>query len=143
MLVTTLQIVAKIKELPADFAEHVCIVGTPSRKGGGTAEVQSFSDPIQETPYTVHIEMAEVESNLNVTCTCKAVKLCMHVVAFYAKFKGLKPPAEEPVPLPLEEGEVHVEDESIAKQQEASKKRTAIYDQISAAFAYLAELEEK
>jgi len=142
MLVSALQIVAKIKDLPPDYAEHVHITGKPTRAAGGIAEVNSFSDPIQEQPYIVRIQKAEVEGNLNVNCTCPATTLCMHIVSFYAVFKGIKPP-QDTAPLPLEEEEDIDKGKIDEGKESINKRRAKIYGQLLAAFAKLAELEDK
>jgi len=150
MLVSALQIVAKIKELPPDFAEHVHITGIPTREAGGIAEVNSFSDPTQEIPWVVKIKRAEVESNLNVTCTCPSVKLCMHVVAFYAVQKGIGPP-DSALPLAPDKTEGPYEGALGDGKEVASELteshiitgRGIVYQEIAAAFEKLAKMEEK
>jgi len=92
MIVTIKQITDKIKDLPPDYAEHVHC-GKP-----GNAEVESFSDPTKEPPYTVHIEKAETEGMRKVVCTCEARTLCDHITAFYAVAKGIKPEGSEEPP---------------------------------------------
>jgi len=95
MLVTVDQIKANINELPADYAEHVHITLVPTAETGGTAEVESFSDPKQEKPWVVHIEKAKTVGYRSVTCTCPATRLCKHITAFYAVAKHIKPVISE------------------------------------------------
>ncbi len=85
MIVSVTDIVAKIKDLPSDYAEHVHL------SKPGTAEVTSFTDPTQEIPYSVGIKLAEKKGERDVRCTCPATRLCKHVVAFYAVAKRIKP----------------------------------------------------
>jgi len=139
MLVTVDQIKAKINELPADYAEHVHC-GKP-----GMAEVESFSDPKQEKPWVVHIEKAKTVRYRSVTCTCPATKLCKHITAFYAVAKGIKPQGvTDPLKTttPREEGGNKTTSKEIEAKENVKKQRVEIYDQISAAFAKLAELED-
>jgi len=88
VIVTVLEIVAKIKDLPPDFAQYVHL------SKGNTAEVESFTDPLAK-PYFVQIELTEKDGSREVTCTCQETEawkeLCDHVVAFYAVAKGIKP----------------------------------------------------
>lgn len=85
MIVTVTDIVAKIKDLPPDYADHVHL------SKPGTAEVTSFTDPTQEIPYSVGIKLAEKKGERDVRCTCPATRLCKHITAFYAVAKGYKP----------------------------------------------------
>lgn len=88
MIVTVLEIVAKIKDLPVDFAKYVRLLEN------NTAEVKSFSNPSAK-PYLVQIKLAEKDGSREVTCTCQETEawkeLCDHVVAYYAVAKGIKP----------------------------------------------------
>lgn len=139
MIVTILEIVAEIQKLPPDYAKHV----HPSK--GGTAEVSSFTDPIQETPYMVRIKLTgeETEGLRDVTCSCPATKLCKHIVAYYAVAKGMKPSITPPPTPPPEKGAKVNKGKKTNGKESITKRRTVLYDQISAAFAKLAELEDQ
>jgi len=78
MLTTRKEIIAKINDLPVDYANHVYI------GKGGTAAVKSFSGP---GTHTVRIERWETDDQLKVDCTCRATRLCRHITAFYAVAK--------------------------------------------------------
>ena len=101
MKVLVADILARIDALPADFRDHVQI--DPEDKS--LAYVTSFTT---EDVYTVHIKPHVDDpgdkSILNSTCPCDARTLCRHVIAFYAKSKGLGPetpsvaPETEPTP---------------------------------------------
>jgi len=132
MIVTIKQITDKIKDLPPDYAEHVHC-GKP-----GNAEVESFSDPTQEKPYIVHIAVAETEDLLNVTCSCRATKLCLHVVAYYCMVKDLKPSTEEPIPLPLEKEDEPDKGNEAPEQEKAAKELAEAYRKIGVAYEGLA-----
>ena len=138
MIVSILEIVAKIQKLPPDFVEHV------HWSKGNTAEVDSFTDPLA-APYTVAIKYTkeETEGLRDVVCNCAATKLCNHIVAYYAVAKNLKPSIEDTVtPPPKEEDKVDKDKKAEGKETTA-KRRTVLYGQIAAAFAKLAELEDQ
>jgi len=84
MLVTVTDIIAKIKELPDDYPEHVHM------SKPGTAFVDSFTDPLAD-PYHVSIKRTKKEGERDVRCSCPARTLCKHIPAFYAVAKGIKP----------------------------------------------------
>ena len=130
MIVTVLEIVAKIKDLPVGFAKHVCLLEN------NTAEVKSFSNPLAE-PYLVQIELAEKDGSREVTCTCQETEawkeLCDHVVAYYAVAKGIKPKGSE--------GPPKKDSGADEKAKEGGNKRIReIYKTIATAFEELADL---
>lgn len=90
MIVTVTDIVAKIKNLPEHYAEHVHM-DRPDGKTRvcNTAKVDSFTHATKV--YTVAIHVTENKGERKVVCTCDATKLCNHVVSFYAVAKGFKP----------------------------------------------------
>jgi len=95
MLATRKEIIAKINDLPVDYANHVYI------GKGGTATVKSFSGP---GTHTVRIERWETDDQLKVDCTCRATRLCRHVAAFYAVAKEITPNTLiEEVKMPTEQ----------------------------------------
>jgi len=133
MIVTIKAILDKINDLPADFREHVHPKGAHTRATGGTAEVESFSNPLQAEPWIVHIKAARTEDLLDVTCTCPATTLCLHTVAYYAYEKDLKPSIEDTTPLlsgGVAIGKRTTEDEG---QQSTVKGTRELYREIAAA----------
>jgi len=143
MIVSVTDIVARIKNLPDDYAEHV------KRSGLNTAEVSSFSNPTQEIPYTVWIKMTDekTEGLRNVGCSCPATKLCDHIASFWAVAKAIKPDGSVEEPKKKDKGTdekaKETPSEEIKGEEGPNKQRVEIYDQISAAFAKLAELEDQ
>jgi hypothetical protein len=81
MKTTDAELTEKIKSLPPDFSSWIA-----SYKGEN-AQVLSGS---QDTIHTVHIHRIS-DTELDVSCSCPAVKLCKHITAFYALVKGLTP----------------------------------------------------
>lgn len=140
MIVTVTDIVARIKNLPNDYAEHV------KRSGLNTAEVSSFSNPTQEIPYTVWIKMTKekTEGLRDVGCSCPATKLCDHVASFWAVVKGIKPDGSvEPTKTGKPAKDEGKETPNKEIKDKAKKRRVELYDQISASFAELAILEDE
>lgn len=82
MKATSIDLERRVAALPPDFAEHVI-----SWKSN-LAKVKSFSS---DAVYSVSIMKGTGEGELRCTCTCASVKVCKHIVAFFAVAKGLKP----------------------------------------------------
>jgi len=74
MKTTDAELTEKIKSLPPDFSSWIV-----SYKGEN-AQVLSGS---QDTIHTVHIHRIS-DTELDVSCSCPAVKLCKHITAFNA-----------------------------------------------------------
>ncbi|MCK4792047.1 MAG: hypothetical protein KAV87_50420 [Desulfobacteraceae bacterium] len=144
MIVTCTDIVARIKKLPDDYAEHVHM------SKPGIAEVTSFSKPMQETPYTVKIERTKNDGERKVVCSCEATKLCIHVTAFYAVAKGIKPDGSveftKKDTKPKDETKETTSEEIKGKkieQKKGSKSRAELYGEIAGAFYLLFERFQK
>lgn len=126
MIVTCTDIEAKINDLPEHYAEHVHM------SKPGTAFVDSFTDPLCDA-YHTSIKRTEKEGERDVRCSCPATTLCVHITAFYAVAKGLKPKASEKEPK-KDKGKKD-------KAKEGVPERTReIYKRIATAFEELAEM---
>ena len=79
MKTTAAELKRRAQVLPPGFEKYVIAWE------GSDAKVQSFSS---EKIYDVHIQK-DGEGKLDALCTCPAMKVCHHIVAFYAVAKGI------------------------------------------------------
>jgi len=66
--------------LPPGFEQYVI------ERDGNKAKVKSFTS---DAVYDVSIMLGTEEGERRVVCTCPAMKVCHHIVAFYAVAKGI------------------------------------------------------
>jgi len=78
---TDIELAERAKALPPDYATRII-----SHKG----EVAQVKSATTDSVYTVRIHRLS-EIDLDVTCSCPAMKVCHHVVEYYALIKGISP----------------------------------------------------
>jgi hypothetical protein len=81
MKTTDVELAEKAKSLPPDFAQWIVSYQ------GENAQVLSTN---KTTIHSVRIHRTS-ETELDVSCSCPATKVCKHIVAYYALVKGLTP----------------------------------------------------
>ena len=104
MKATDIELAERAKALSPDFASRIV-----SYKG----EIAQVRSATTDSVYTVRIHRLS-DTELDVTCSCPARKVCHHVVEYYALRKGISP----------EMGAVLDGDESAEKVVEAKETAT-------------------
>ena len=81
MKVTDVELTERAKALSPDFASRIV-----SYKG----EIAQVRSATTDSVYTVRIHRLS-DTELDVTCSCPALKVCHHITSYYALRKGISP----------------------------------------------------